>query len=89
MRILLTATLLIDGLLAAAVFTSLAKPDLAVWFALQSRHFGEEWFEEHVGPDELARLRLVARRGAWLGLVGVFALSALAGAMASVVRLGG
>lgn len=89
MRILLTATLLLDGLLAAAVFTSLAKPDLAVWFALQSRRFGDDWFEEHVGPDELARLRLVARRGAWLGLMGVFALSALAGAMAGVVRLGG
>lgn len=68
--------ILVDVALATAVFIVLARPDLAIAFALRNLgSVSHEWFQEHIQPEELARLRKVARLGGWVGLLAVFALS--------------
>jgi len=78
-----------DVVLASLVFISLAKPDLAIAFAIRRLGgLGDDWFQEHVGETELSRLRLVARLFGWAGLVAVFGWSFFVGAWMAVDALG-
>ena len=86
--LLTLAMLLSDVALATSVFILVAKPDLGVAFVL--RHTGgvrDDWFEEHVGPEELKRLRASIRLAGYLGLCLVFAWSFIIGAVMTVGNL--
>ncbi len=87
---LLTLALLTsDVALATVVFILVARPDLGVAFVLRRTGLRDEWFEEHVSADELARLRTGARWLGYLGLGLVFGWSFLVGVMMTVGRLAG
>lgn len=85
-KLLFLLLMISDVVLATAVFISLAKPDVAIGFAIRRLGMDEPWFEEHVREDELARLRRVTRLFSLGGLVAVFAWSFLVG---SLMRLMG
>ena len=80
--------LLSDVALATVVFTLVAKPDLGVAFVLRRTGLRDAWFEEHVSPEELARLRTGARLLGYLGLGLVFGWSFIVGVMMTVGRVG-
>ncbi|HJN73615.1 MAG TPA: hypothetical protein QGF58_06735 [Myxococcota bacterium] len=77
-----------DVVLASLVFVSLAKPDLAISFAIRRMGMNDPWFQEHVGEQELDRLRKVARLFGLAGLLAVFGWSFLVGALMAVDALG-
>lgn len=77
-----------DVVVASAVFVSLAKPDLAISFAFQRMGMAEPWFEDHVTPAELDRLRKVTRLFSLGGLVAVFGWSFLVGSLMALRALG-
>lgn len=79
--------LLSDVALATAVFILVAKPDLGVAFVLRRTGLRDDWFEDHVTPDELARLRTSARLLGYLGLCLVFGWSFIVGVMMTVGRV--
>ena len=80
-KLLFLLLMVSDVALATLVFISLAKPDLAISFAIRRLGMNEPWFEEHVQEQELARLRRVTRLFSLGGLVAVFAWSFLVGSL--------
>lgn len=76
-----------DVVLASLVFISLAKPDLAISFAIRRLGMNDPWFQEHVSDSELQRLRTVARLFGFAGLLAVFGWSFLVGALMAVDAL--
>jgi len=85
---LLTLVLLVsDVALATTVFILVAKPDLGVAFVLRSTGIRDDWFEEHVAPEELTRLRTSVRLVGYLGLAVVFCWSFIVGTMMTVNNL--
>ncbi len=80
-KLLFLLLVMSDVVLATAVFIALAKPDVAIGFAIRRMGLAEPWFEEHVREDELARLRHVTRLYSLGGLVAVFAWSFLVGCL--------
>ncbi len=85
-KLLFLLLMLSDVVLATSVFIALAKPDVAIGFAIRRMGLNEPWFEEHVREDELARLRHITRMFSLGGLAAVFAWSFLVG---SLMRLMG
>ena len=73
--------------LATGVFVAHAKPDVVIRFAIRFLGLGEDWFQEHLGLEELGRLRRVTQLGAWIGLVAVFGWSFFVGVMVQIGRL--
>lgn len=83
----LTLLVLTDLVLATGVFLLLARPDVAISFVIRSSGVGGGWFEEHLGAEELGRLRRFARLSGWLGLAVLFGWSFAVGAWLTVIRL--
>lgn len=74
-------------MLATGVFVTMAKPDVAISFAIRFLGMGDDWFQEHLASEELDRLRRVARLGAVVGLVAVFGWSWFVGSILQLSRL--
>jgi hypothetical protein len=87
--LLLTLLVLTDLVLATGVFLLLARPDVAISLVIRSSRVSGGWFEEHLGVEELGRLRRFARVGGWLGLGVLFGWSFVVGAWLTVIRLPG
>ena len=85
--VLLSLLVLTDLVLATGVFLLLARPDVAISFVIRSSRVSGGWFEEHLGPEELGRLRRLAKVGGWLGLGLLFGWSFAVGAWLTVLRL--
>ena len=85
---MLLVLIISDVVLASLVFISLAKPDLAIAFAIRRMGMNDPWFQEHVSEQELGRLRNVARLFGLAGLLAVFGWSFLVGAVMAVDALG-
>ncbi|MCB9765641.1 MAG: hypothetical protein H6739_38055 [Alphaproteobacteria bacterium] len=81
--------MLTDVALATAVFVALARPDVVIAFSFRTFGLGGDWFEEHVGEQELSRLRNLVRLGSWVGLGTVFAWSFAVGVMVTLMNLRG
>jgi uncharacterized membrane protein len=86
-ELMLTLLVLTDLLLATGVFLLLARPDLAISLVVRSAGVSGGWFEEHLGAEELGRLRRFASVGGWLALALLFAWSFAVGAWLTVIRL--
>ena len=86
-RLLLILLVLSNVALATAVFMVLAKPDLGISFVLRRTGVRDDWFEEHVGPQELARLRTLMKYGSWAGLALLFGWSFFVGVAMTLLRL--
>ncbi|MCB9745855.1 MAG: hypothetical protein H6741_11120 [Alphaproteobacteria bacterium] len=89
MNALVILLALSDVTLATAVFIAWARPDVVIGVSLRLFGMGDHWFQEHVGDEELERLRKMARLLAMGGVVAVFAWSFAVGAIASTLRLSG
>ena len=87
LNLLTLAMLISDVALATAVFILVAKPDLGVAFVLRHTGVRDDWFEEHIAPEELSRLRTSARMLGYAGLCLVFAWSFIIGAVMTVGNL--
>ncbi len=87
--VLLTLLVLTDLVLATGVFLLLARPDMAISLVIRSSRVSGGWFEEHLGAEELGRLRRFARLVGWMGLAVLFGWSFAVGAWLTVVRLPG
>ncbi len=87
MAVLRLLLMLSAVVLATAVFVAHAKPDVMISFAIRFLGLGDDWFQEHLGLEELARLRRVAQLGAWIGLVAVFGWSFFVGVLVQIGRL--
>ena len=73
--------------LATGVFVAHAKPDVLISFAIRTFGLGDEWFQEHLAEEELARLRSVARMGSLVGLLAVFGWSFFVGVVLQLSRV--
>ena len=81
--------MLADVVLAAAVFILLARPDMGVAFVLRRTGLGDDWFQQHVSQEELARLRTASRIAGWGGIVLLFSASFAVGVVVAAARLAG
>jgi len=87
LELLIFVMLLSDVALATSVFILVAKPDLGVAFVLRHSGVRDDWFEDHVGPEELTRLRTSVRMTGYIGLCLVFAWSFIIGVVMTVGNL--
>ena len=83
-KLLFLVLMISDVVLATAVFITLAKPDVAIGFAIRRMGMGD-WFQEHIDEAELSRLRHVTRVFSLGGLVAVFAWSFVVGSLMRVM----
>lgn len=88
-KLLILLMLLSDVGLATGVFVALAKPDVVIALSFRLSGFADDWFQEHVGEEELRRLRNLVRLGSWLGLGTLFGWSFAVGVVATTLRLSG
>ncbi|GEM_PF-2372386 len=81
--------MLFDVGLAAAVFILLARPDMGVAFVLRRTGLADDWFQQHVSVEELARLRTASRIAGVGALALLFAASFGVGVVVATARLSG
>lgn len=87
MQALVMLLVLSDVALASAVFIALARPDVVIAFSLRHMGMGELWFEEHLGAEELGRLRRVVRLASYVGLLALLAWSFMVGVLMTLAQL--
>lgn len=78
-----------DVALAALVFILLARPDMGVAFVLRRTGLGDDWFQQHVSQEELARLRTASRIAGVGGIALLFVASFGVGVVVATARLAG
>lgn len=88
-KLLILVMMFSDVVLATGVFVALSKPDVVIALSFRMSGLAGDWFQEHVGEEELHRLRNLVRMGSWLGLGTLFGWSFAVGVVVTTLRFWG